>query len=905
MFHNRLFKVLSNVFLLLILSAGQIAATPIRNDKSIIKTGDVSVNISAASRDIVLVFDTSASMAYETDPNGDPIRSDPGDDPSVCNLNNTCQPMKAIKDAAMGFIDALDFTYDRVSIITLTSQTPAGSRYPFEVLPLTSNKADVLSAINGIKVFEPRECDGSDTEGACLNYIQGTFTGTICQIFELNPTSADPSSCTSSDIGDALALAGNAFTGPGYRLDADWIVIPLMGGPANATYPEPPNYPNGFCPSYTFYWDGPFCRDKRPSERHAESDPLVPYTNPYTGETTYISYYDADDYARDKADDLASIRLDGGVTIYTIGLGGQIENTSPYSVDPGEIPVGKALLTYVAECAGENSADDCVTPVAVPQINHGQYFFALNSLGLFDVFQQILDLISLPKVSSVVRTSAGPTSASSVNFTVTFSESVTGVDVTGPVFDDFILMTSSDINGASVTAVSGSEKTYTVTVNTGSGSGTIQLNVVDNNSILDATSNPLGGMGIGDGDFTMGEFYAVDKSAPMVAMTSSTSDPTSSSPITVTVTFSENVNDFISTDIVASNGTVSDFTGSDSNYTFSLVPSGNGLVTADIAEGMAADLAGNGNTIAMQFSRMYDGTAPAVLSSSLINPNPTNQVSIDFAVIFSEPVMNVDVSDFSLMTSGVSDTAVSGVSGSGNIYTVTVDTGSGNGTIRLNIVDDNSIVDAVSNPLGGAGVGDGDFVSGQIYTVIKSATFADVSLDYSVNSYIERLYNAGITGGCSLVPLMYCPENTVTRAQMAIFLLRGIHGSGYTPPAVGAGTGFADVPTDHPMAAWIKQLAAEGITVGCGNSNYCPDATVTRAQMAVFLLRSKYTSTYIPPSADGDFTDVPTDHPMAAWIEQLAAEGITSGCGGGTYCPDGNVTRAQMAVFLVRTFNLP
>ncbi len=187
----------------------------------------------------------------------------------------------------------------------------------------------------------------------------------------------------------------------------------------------------------------------------------------------------------------------------------------------------------------------------------------------------------------------------------------------------------------------------------------------------------------------------------------------------------------------------------------------------------------------------------------------------------------------------------------------------------------------------------------------KAPTFVDVPLDYSVNSYIERLYNAGITGGCSLVPLMYCPENTVTRAQMAVFLLRGIHGSGYTPPAVGAGTGFVDVPTNHPVAAWIKQLAAEGITGGCGNGNYCPDATVTRAQMAVFLLRSKYTSAYTPPPANGDFTDVPLDHLMAAWIEQLAAEGITGGCGAGVYCPDGNVTRAQMAVFLVRTFNLP
>jgi len=183
--------------------------------------------------------------------------------------------------------------------------------------------------------------------------------------------------------------------------------------------------------------------------------------------------------------------------------------------------------------------------------------------------------------------------------------------------------------------------------------------------------------------------------------------------------------------------------------------------------------------------------------------------------------------------------------------------------------------------------------------------FLDVPYSYSVNSYIERLYNAGITGGCSLIPLMYCPENTVTRAQMAVFLLRGIHGSAYIPPVVGVGTGFADVPANHPVAAWIKQLAAEGITGGCGNGNYCPDATVTRAQMAVFLLRSKYTSVYTPPPANGDFTDVPVDYSVAAWIEQLAAEGITGGCGEGIYCPAGNVTRAQMAVFLVRTFNLP
>jgi hypothetical protein len=142
---------------------------------------------------------------------------------------------------------------------------------------------------------------------------------------------------------------------------------------------------------------------------------------------------------------------------------------------------------------------------------------------------------------------------------------------------------------------------------------------------------------------------------------------------------------------------------------------------------------------------------------------------------------------------------------------------------------------------------------------------------------------------------------------MAVFLLRGIHTSAYTPPAVGASTGFGDVPPDYWAASWIKQLAAEGITSGCGNGHYCPEDPVTRAQMAVFLLRSKYGASYAPPGvgAGTGFADVPPDYWAGAWIKQLVTEGITSGCGNGNYCPESPVTRAQMAVFLVRTFNLP
>lgn len=186
-------------------------------------------------------------------------------------------------------------------------------------------------------------------------------------------------------------------------------------------------------------------------------------------------------------------------------------------------------------------------------------------------------------------------------------------------------------------------------------------------------------------------------------------------------------------------------------------------------------------------------------------------------------------------------------------------------------------------------------------------SFTDVPVDYWAWDFVERLYSARITGGCGTDPLRYCPGSAVTRAQMAVFLERGIHGSSFSPPEVGSSTGFGDVKRTHWASAWIKQLASEGITAGCGNGNYCPEAPVTRAQMAIFLLRAKYGSSYRPPAVGSStgFGDVRPTYWAAAWIKQLVVEGITAGCGNGNYCPESPVTRDQMAVFLVRTFHLP
>ncbi|MBI5295146.1 MAG: S-layer homology domain-containing protein [Chloroflexi bacterium] len=294
---------------------------------------------------------------------------------------------------------------------------------------------------------------------------------------------------------------------------------------------------------------------------------------------------------------------------------------------------------------------------------------------------------------------------------------------------------------------------------------------------------------------------------------------------------------------------------------------------------------------------------PVVLAIQRASPTPGGIGQVAYTVVFNESVTGVDVSDFVLTTHGALDASVVEVSGSDDTWSVLVDITSAGGTLRLDLLDDDSIRDTSQRRLGGYDPGNGDFTAGEVYTVGQS-TFADVPLDHWAWQWIQSMYMAGITSGCG--GGNYCPNQAVTRAQMAVFLERGMNDSTYTPPPA-TGTIFNDIPADHWAGAWIEQLAADGITGGCGNGNYCPDLQVTRAQMAVFLLSAEHGPGYTPPAVgDGTgFNDVPVDHWAAAWIKQLAAEGITGGCGGGNYCPTQAVTRAQMAVFLQITFGLP
>jgi hypothetical protein len=145
----------------------------------------------------------------------------------------------------------------------------------------------------------------------------------------------------------------------------------------------------------------------------------------------------------------------------------------------------------------------------------------------------------------------------------------------------------------------------------------------------------------------------------------------------------------------------------------------------------------------------------------------------------------------------------------------------------------------------------------------------------------------------------FCPSDPLLREEMAVFLVRFIHGTDFTPPPA-TGT-FSDVPAGSFFAPWIEQLQRDGVTDGCMVGVYCPSDPVVRDQAAVFFLRAIHGGSYMPPAASGTvFSDVSVSTTFAAYIEQLEGEGITNGCGGGRYCPLDDLTREQAAVSIVR-----
>ena len=181
----------------------------------------------------------------------------------------------------------------------------------------------------------------------------------------------------------------------------------------------------------------------------------------------------------------------------------------------------------------------------------------------------------------------------------------------------------------------------------------------------------------------------------------------------------------------------------------------------------------------------------------------------------------------------------------------------------------------------------------------QQPAFADVPDDSYYTAAVLALAENGVFVGTECGDGLFCPDMPIPRWQMAVWTVRALNGE--DPPTVDEYR-FGDVDEGDWYAAHVDQMFRLGVTGGCGDgTNFCPDRSVSRAEMAVFLTRAYD----LPPGPDPGFGDVPTDAWYADQVAALARSGITSGCGDGTnFCPDRVTTRAQMATFLARALGL-
>jgi hypothetical protein len=437
-----------------------------------------------------------------------------------------------------------------------------------------------------------------------------------------------------------------------------------------------------------------------------------------------------------------------------------------------------------------------------------------------------------PVVSSTVRADPSPTNASSVHFTVTFSEPVTGVDAT-----DFSL-TTAGLSGGSIATVTGSGATRTVTVGAGSGDGSLRLDVSDDDSVVDTTGNELGGPGTGNGAFVTGQAYAVDKTFPTVSSISrADGDPSNAAIVNYNVTFSESVagvdlSDFSLATSGVSGASLSSITGSGATRNVAIDTGTNsGSIRLDLADddsvmddaanSLGGTGTGNGNFTGQTYT--IDRVVPSVTSIDRVNSDPSGASTVNFAVTFSESVTGVDSTDFALATTGLTGASISSVSGAGATRNVAVATGSGGGSIGLNLVDDDSIADAATNSLAGSGIGNGNF-TGQVYTVDKTAP--------TVQSIVRGTPSVANTNATSVTFIVTFTEPvsgvdgadfnlspTVTGASISSISTNAL--SDTRTVTVGTGTGDGQLALNVGDDDSIVDGAANKLgNVGLGNGNF-------------------------------------------------------------------------------------
>jgi type VII secretion-associated serine protease mycosin len=289
----------------------------------------------------------------------------------------------------------------------------------------------------------------------------------------------------------------------------------------------------------------------------------------------------------------------------------------------------------------------------------------------------------------------------------------------------------------------------------------------------------------------------------------------------------------------------------------------------------------NGNRTAYSITPTYVDTVRP--SAALVSPAPgTTDLSrfIRPVVRFSEPVTNVTSSTVRLRDTATNALVPVSVSYSSSRREATVSAGDILASKRTYKVE---VTTGVRDSAGNAAVAmSGSFTTG-------TAAFAD-TVGNRFEADINWLAASGITVGCA--PELFCPKGVVHRDQMATFLVRANN-----LPAASRDYFVDDEGNKHEDR--INRLAQSKITSGCSDTRFCPSGAVTRAQMASFLARALN----LPPATKDWFVDDETSKHESN-INRMREAGITWGCSlENSFCPDGLVTREQMAAFLHRAFD--
>jgi len=444
-----------------------------------------------------------------------------------------------------------------------------------------------------------------------------------------------------------------------------------------------------------------------------------PFAGPYTAGEVY-----AIDNTPPPAPAVVAVQNDAGTagdfitndtTLVISGSAEALANVQVFRA--GTISLG----TATADVSGAWSLDCTAVPFAAGA--HSLTAKATDQAGNTGVTSAPAALTidtTAPLVSSINRAAASPTRATSVTYTLTLSETVAGVDTA-----DFVLTATGTASGT-IASVAGGANTYTVTVNTVSGDGTLRLDLEASPTVSDVAGNLLAG------PYTTGQTYAIDNTpppAPVIAAVQNDSGAagdqiTNDTTLIVTGTAEANA-----TVEVFRAGTISLGTASaDGGGAFSLDCTATPFASSThVLTAVATDAVGNASVVSSNFNLTVDTTPPAVLAVTRALLSPTNASSVIFSLTLSEAVTGVDTADLALSVTGTAAGTIASVTGSGSAYTVSVDSVAGNGTLRLDVIGAPTIADIAANPLAGP------YTSGESY-VIDTAAPAVVSMARTTSS---------------------------------------------------------------------------------------------------------------------------------------------------------------------------